>query len=175
MENISIIVPFQEQRPELMQQLPRLLSMRHVGEYEVILVDMKHDKDTEEWLEEVEGRYPNLCHTFCPVSARCIDTYRLALTLGAKAAAYEWLVVLPVDVEWQNENWLQVLTSYAEDGTDVIIGILGRKRRMNWFKSYIFRRRFSLFRRTSYIILCRRSALLQSKAIKLLNRHIVKL
>ncbi len=175
MENVSIIVPFQEQRSELMQLLPRLLSIRYGGEYEVILVDMKHDKDTEEWLEEVEGRYPNLCHTFCPVSARGIDTYRLALTLGAKAAAYEWLVVLPVDVEWQDEDWLPVLTGYAEDGTDVIVGILGRKRRMNWFKSYIFRRRFSLFRRTSSIILCRRSCLLQGKDVKLSNRHIVKL
>lgn len=175
MRNLSIIVTLEEQQAQLRDLLPRLLSLQYGGEYEVIVVDKKHDKDLDEWLEEMEVHHPCLCHTFCPTSARGIDTQRLALTLGAKAANYEWLVVLPVDAKLEGEDWLQRLLACCNDETDVVVGIVNRKRRMNWFASYLFRRRFSLFRPASSVILCRRDTLLQGKNIKLSRRQIVKL
>lgn len=173
MNDVSIIVTCEEQQQQLRLLLPQLLSLQYEGEYEVIVVDKKHDKDLEEWLEEMEVHNPNLCHTFCPASARGIDTQKLALTLGAKAANYEWLAILPVDVKPEND-WLQRLAACCNDETDVLVGITNRKRRWNWFTSYLFRRRFSLFRRTSSIILCRRDTLLKSGNIKLSKHQVVR-
>ena len=175
MRNVSIIVTLEEQQAQLRLLLPQLLSLQYGGEYEVIVVDKKHDKDLEEWLEEMEVHHPNLCHTFCPASARGIDTQRLALTLGAKAANYEWLIVLPADVKLEGEDWLQQLLACCNDETAVVVGIVNRKHRMNWFSSYLFRRRFSLFRSTSSVILCRRDILLKGGNVKLSRRQIVKL
>ena len=175
MKSVSIIVTCEEQQTQLRSLLPSLLNLRYGGDYEVIVIDKMHDKDLAEWLEEMEVHNPHLSHTFCSTTARGIDIHKLALTLGAKAANYELIVVLPVDVKLENENWLQELTTHLSDENDVVVGITDRKRRWSWFKSYIFRRRFSLFRRTSAIILCRRNSLLQGRVIKLLKRQIIKL
>lgn len=175
MKRVSIIVTCEEQEHHLRSLLPDLLSMQYGGEYEVIVVDKKHDKDLEEWLEDTETNYSHLSHTFCPSTARGLDIHRLALSLGAKASNYDWLVILPVDVKTESENWLKELTALCNDETEVAVGITNRKRRWNWFSSYLFRRRFTLFRPTSSIILCSRQCLLQGKSIKLTNRQIIKL
>ena len=175
MQDVSIIITCEEQETQLRSLLPQILSLEYGGEYEVIVVDKLHDKDIEEWLEDMEIQYPQLTHTFCSTTARGVDIDKLALTLGAKAANYDWLVIVPVDVKLQNEDWLRGLTSHCSNDTDLMIGIINGKRRWNWFKSYLFRRRFSLFRPTSSVILCRRNRLLQAKAVKLSKRQIVKL
>lgn len=174
MLNLSIIVACGEQQTQLRSLLPQLFSLQYDGDYEVIVVDKMHDKDLEEWLEDMEIQYPQLSHTFCSTTARGVDVHRLALTLGAKAACYDWLVVLPVDVKLPSEGWLQELTTRLDDETEIRIGIASRQRQWNWFTSYLFRRRFSLFRRTSAIILCHRRSLLQGKDIKPSTSQIVK-
>ena len=169
---VSIIVTCEEQEQQLRLLLPMLLDQRYNGEYEVIVVDMKHDKDLEEWLEEMEVHNPHPSHTFCSTTARGIDIHKLALTLGAKAANYEWLVLLPVGAKLSGEDWLSQLTTNCNDKTDVVIVKTDRKRQWNLFRR-LFRPTFSLFRSTSSIILCRRSILLEGKAVRLSNCQIV--
>lgn len=161
MNDVSIIVTCHEQRSQLGRLLPTLLSQQYEGEYEVIVVDMLHDKDTDEWLEEMKTLYPHLHHTFCPASARGIDVHKLALTLGAKAANYEWLVFLSAGVGAPGDDWLTRLTACCGDGVDVVIGKTGRKCRWKWPSFHIRRHKFSLFYSTTSIILCRRSIPLQ--------------
>ena len=155
----SIIIPVEEQEEELRQLLPRLLQMEYGDEYEVIVVDKRHDKDLKEWLQDMEARYPHLSHTFCSTTSRGIDTNRLALTLGAKAANFDWTVILPVSVALQREDWLTELMSATKGEADVAVGIVGRSG-WGWFRSCLFRRRFRLFRPSPHIVLCRRSLLL---------------
>ena len=173
-QGVSIIVTCGEQQTQLRQLLPSLLSLRYGGEYEVIVVDKMHDKDLEEWLEDMEVQHSCLNHTFCPASSRGLDIQRLALTLGAKAANYEWLVILPVDVKLPSEDWLLDLSKCCGEEVEVVIGLTKRKSRWSWFRN-IFRRPFSIFNPTSSIILCKRNILFQSKPLKLSNCHIVKL
>lgn len=159
--DVSIIVTFQEQRSQLNQLLPVLVSQHYDGEYEVIAVDMMHDKDTEEWLEEMEVHYPQLRHTFCPASSRGIDIFKLAFTLGAKSAIYEWLVIMPADIVLPSEDWLNRLMACCGDEVDLVIGTTSPKSFWSRIKSQISRRRQSIFNLTSSIFLCRRSILLQ--------------
>ena len=168
MQNVSIIVTCQEQQSELMRLLPELLFMQYDGEYEVIVVDKIHDKDMAEWLEEMEVHHPHLSHTFCSATARGIDVHRLALTLGAKAALYDWLAVLPADAVLPSGDWLSRLMASVSDEVDVVVGSKGRDRLWHRLTFNLFRRRFSLFRPRPSIILCRRSILLQA------NPHVTK-
>ena len=173
MTNVSIIVTCEEQETDLRKLLPDLLSQQYGGDYEVIVVDMKHDKDLEEWLENMEAQYSYLSHTFCPTSSRGIDPHKLALTLAAKAAINEWVIILPVYTELQNKEWLINLASNINDQIDVVIQAQKKKRHWNIFKK-IFRPAFSIFRPTSSIILCRRNILLEAKTNIPKNR-IIKL
>ena len=173
--SVSIIVTCEEQQPQLRELLPVLLSQQYEGEYEVIVVDKKHDKDMEEWLEDMESQYPHLSHTFCPASTRGIDVHRLALMLGAKAANFDWLVLLPASACLEGENWLSQLVTRTGELADIVVGITDHKRRWNWFSKYLFLRRFSLFRPTSSIIFCRRSTLLERQNVKFSNPQIIRL
>ena len=175
MKSVSIIVTCEEQEQQLRELLPQLLTLQYGGESEVIVVDKLHDKDLEEWLKDMELQYPNLSHTFCSPTSRGVDTQRLALTLGAKSANYEWLVILPVDVKLESDDWIRRLISSLDDQSDIVVAIIDQKRRWNRFTSYLFRRRFSMFRSAPVIILCRRSTLLQNKPIKLTNEQIIRL
>jgi cellulose synthase/poly-beta-1,6-N-acetylglucosamine synthase-like glycosyltransferase len=165
--SVSIIVTCEEQEQQLRKVLPQLLSQQYGSDYEVIVVDKKHDKDLEEWLEEMEAQYSYLSHTFCPASSRGIDLQKLALTLGAKSANYEWLVILPVETELLDENWLKSLMSGIDEQADITIAskLVRSKVKMAFFR---LRLRFAkyirlqfLFRRRTALIVCRRSILLQ--------------
>ena len=169
MTPVSLIITCEEeQQQQLMRLLPDLLTMQYDGEYEVIVVDKMHDKDLAEWLEGMEACYPHLCHTFCSRAASTPQKtsrkedfiHRLAFTLGAKAANYDWLVFLSAGVGVPGGDWLTRLTASCGDDVDVVLGKTGRKHRWDSFKD-IFRRKFSIFHPTSSIILCRRSLLLQ--------------
>lgn len=169
MNNISIIVACGEQQSQLRQLLPTLLNQRYGGEYEVIVVDKMHDKDLEEWLEEMEVHNSLLSHTFCSTTGRGIDIHRLALTLGAKAANHEWLVLLPVETDVPDEDWLSRLTTSIDDGADLVVKLKmkGETMRMMLFRLRLrfakYLRLQALFRcKSPSIILCRRNILLQA-------------
>ena len=113
--------------------------MQYDGEHEVIVVDKSHDKDTGEWLEEMEKLHPHLCHTFCPASSRCIDIHKLALTLGAKAAAYEWVAILPAETQLPGDEWLGRLQTCCNDQTDIVIATKGGTSLWNRLTFNLFR------------------------------------
>ena len=175
MYSVSIIITLDEQQAELRRLLPAVLSMPCEHEYEVIVVDKLHDKDLGEWLRDMEASYPHLSHTFCSTTARGIDTHRLALTLGAKAAAYDWLAVLPAHVKPGDGDWLRRLTDAVDDGTDAVISLAGSRLRWQRFVAGILRRRLSLFRLPSSVMLCRRGLLLGDAAVKPSRCKLVKL
>ena len=131
--DVSIIVTCQEQQSELKRLLPLLLSQHYGGEYEVIVVDKQGDKDTIEWLEWMEEQHPHLSHTFCPPTARDISIQRLALSLGAKAANYEWLVFLSVEAQPTGDNWLSQLTAFCNDEADAVLGISSYEGGRGWY------------------------------------------
>lgn len=170
MFSVSIIVICQEQHSQLVQLLPQLLSLQYDGEHEVIVVDKSHDKDTDEWLEEMEKVHPHLCHTFCPASSRCIDIHKLALTLGAKAAAYEWVAILPAETQLPGDDWLGRLQTCCNDQTDIVIATKGGTSLWNRLTFNLFRRKFYIFRPTPSIVLCRRRILLKGDNLIPKNR-----
>jgi len=174
-DGFSVIIAVHDQAEETEHNLPLFLQQQCNRPYEVIVVDKMHDKDLEEWLEDMEVQHSCLNHTFCPASSRGLDIQRLALTLGAKAANYEWLAILPVDVNLPSKEWLQKLAPQLSKESDIQVCLTDARRRWGWFQSYLFRRKFSLYRSIPGIILCHRSTLIQGKPIKLTKQQIIKL
>lgn len=161
LQSVSIIVTCQDQRQELMCLLPELLSNGYDGKFEVIVVDKIHDKDMAEWLEEMEVHYANLSHTFCSSTVRGIDVHKLALTLGAKASNYDWLAIMPANTVLPAGDWLSHYLANCSEGVDIVIDAKDRGSLWKRFKSFFFRRKFSIFYPRHSILLCRRSIVLQ--------------
>ena len=173
--SLSIIITLEEeQQTQLRQILPLLLTQRYMGEYEVIVVDKNHDKDLEEWLDEIVVQHTHLSHTFCPSSSRGIDTHRLALTLGAKSANYDWLLIIPVETKVLNDKWLTELIEHLDPLHDVVLFSCKRKHRCMWLRN-ILHRSFSIVRPSSSVILCRKSILFDTAKVQFSKCKFVKL
>ena len=80
--------------------------MPYEGTYEVIVVDNMSADETPDVLKRMKAEYPNLYSTFLPESVIVNPSRkRLALSIGAKAAHYEYIVLadirrVPVNTEW---------------------------------------------------------------------------
>lgn len=113
---------------QLRRLLPQVLSLHYGGEYEVVVVDTMHDKDFLEWLEDMEANYRHLSHTFCPSTSRGINLQRLAFTLGAKAASFDWLVFLTPDALLPSDDWLSHLANRLNVQADIVVGSVNYER-----------------------------------------------
>ena len=129
----SIIIPSHNQAPELRRHLPVILEQDY-DEFEVIVVDVASVDETKEVLEDLELRYPTLRHTQTPASARDISLERLALTLGFRAAHYEWVIITHANCEPESSQWLQSFGKVTEKQKDILIGAAKwDEKRRSWF------------------------------------------
>ncbi len=104
--SISIVIPVCEQCEELKRNLTSYMSQDYPASFEVIIVDMNSTDDTKIYLETQEGRYPNLNVTQLPSSIRDISPIRLAITLGFRAANYDWIIITQADCRPTSDSWL---------------------------------------------------------------------
>ena len=104
---ISILVTSREQCADLHRLLPMLLEQDYPASYEVIVVDQNSTDDTRPYLEHMEGLYDNLRVMELPESTRDISPMRLALTLGFRAASYDWVLVLQANCYPATPDWLR--------------------------------------------------------------------
>lgn len=102
---LSIIIAAHNQAPALRRHLPVILNQDY-DRFEVIVIDMASTDETKSVLERLELQYANLRHTHTPASARDISIARLALTLGFRSAANEWVVITHPDCEPISSLWL---------------------------------------------------------------------
>lgn len=119
---VSIVITAHDQARELERNLPMLLEQDY-PDFEVVVVNNNSTDYTEDVLKRMELKYSHLRHTFTPQSSRYISQRQLALTLGIRSAAYEWVALTDADCAPVSALWLQhlaVVTSVP--GTDVILG-----------------------------------------------------
>lgn len=120
---LSVVVTAHEQCDALRRHLPLLLEQEYAQAFEVIVVDMNSTDDTAAYLESLSGRHPHLHVCHLPSSARNVSPIRLALTLGIRAANYDWVVLTQADCAPASSRWLARLgICCAEEGKQVVVG-----------------------------------------------------
>ena len=102
---LTVIIPAHNQATALRRHLPAILAQDYEL-FEVIVINTGSTDDTKDVIERFELQHANLHHSFTPLSARDISLDRLALTLGFRAANYEWVVITHADCEPASPNWL---------------------------------------------------------------------
>ena len=120
--SISIILAVHDGEEELERNLPLMLSQDYNGKYEVIVVDESSTDDTAEVLKRMKNKYDNLYATFIPESSHYISRRKLALTVGVKAAKYDWLLFTDADCRPADNQWLKAMASHCNDSTDLVLG-----------------------------------------------------
>ena len=119
-EGVSVILCAHNESDNLAQYLQALLTQDYPT-YEVIVVDDGSEDSTREVVERYQTQDPRLHMTFVPVGARVGSTKKLALTLGAKASQYEWLLLTDADCRPESNHWISAMMEQATK--DIVLAI----------------------------------------------------
>lgn len=118
----SVIVCARNEHFNLEHYLPALL-MQDYPTYEVIVVDDSSEDNTRAVIERYMQIDKRVKMTFVPKNARVGSNKKLALTLGAKAAQYDYLLLTDADCRPESEHWIsEMMRGFASEDTDVVLG-----------------------------------------------------
>jgi cellulose synthase/poly-beta-1,6-N-acetylglucosamine synthase-like glycosyltransferase len=118
---VSVVICARDATELLQKFLPEMLTQNY-PEYEVIVVNDGANESTEFLLRDLKITYPRLRSSFVPHGTTNISTKKLALTLGIKAARYDWLLFTDAECIPENENWIRTMMRNSTEGTEIILG-----------------------------------------------------
>lgn len=118
---VSVILCAHNEAYNISQYLPVLLTQDY-PEYEVIVVDDGSEDETRAMVERYMVNDPRLHLTFVPYGARVGSTKKLALTLAAKAAKYEYLLLTDADCVPESNHWISEMMRGFQSSKDIVLG-----------------------------------------------------
>ena len=120
---VSVILSAHNEGDNLANYLQALLTQEW-PEYEVIVVDDESEDNTRAVVESYMVQDPRLRLTFVPYGARVGSTKKLALTLAAKAAQYDYLLLTDADCVPESNHWIREMMSgfNQREGVDLVLG-----------------------------------------------------
>lgn len=123
----SIMMTVYDQAPDLRENLPVYLTQTYEPGYEVIVIDETSTDDTSDVLKLLKKDYPHLYTTFLPKPNRLIVRRKLAISIGAKAAKNEWLIIVNIHNRPQAPDVLQAINDNFDSDSEVTLGYNNRK------------------------------------------------
>jgi len=133
---LSVIMSAKDASGWLKRNLPAMLEQDY-PRYEVIVVNDGSVDDTEEVLKLLERKYTHLYHTFTPETTRHVSRKKLSLTLGIRAAKYDWLVFTEPNCYPVSPDWLKSLARNFTPETDIVLGYSNYIKEKGWFNKKI--------------------------------------
>lgn len=120
---VSVILSAHNEGDNLANYLQALLTQEW-PEYEVIVVDDESEDNTRAVVESYMVQDKRLRMTFVPYGARVGSTKKLALTLAAKAAKYDYLLLTDADCVPESNQWIREMMSgfNQREGVDLVLG-----------------------------------------------------
>ena len=103
---VTVILCAHNESENLFHYMQGLLSQDY-PEYEVIVVDDGSEDETRAVVERFMLHDSRLHMTFVPKGARVGSTKKLGLTLGAKAARYDYLLLTDADCVPESNQWIR--------------------------------------------------------------------
>jgi biofilm PGA synthesis N-glycosyltransferase PgaC len=118
---ISIIICARNEEGNLKKYLSTVLD-QHYPTFEVIVVNDRSWDGTADLLEEFDAEYPHLKVVTVADGDKFIAGKKFAVTMGIKAASYDWLVFTDADCEPASNNWLMGMQKPQDETTEILLG-----------------------------------------------------
>ena len=118
---VSVVLCAHNEAYNLSQYLQALLTQDY-PEYEVIVVDDGSEDESRKIVESYMVTDPRLHRTFVPLEARVGSTKKLALTLAAKAAKYEYLLLTDADCVPESKDWIRAMMRGFQPDKNIVLG-----------------------------------------------------
>ena len=121
---VSILVCARNEGDNLEHYLHSLLTQEY-PRYEVIVVNDGSEDNTQAVLDNYHKQYPHLKLSFVPKEARVGSSKKLGLTLAAKAAQYDYLLLTDADCRPASPHWISAMMEGMTPDKDIVLGYGG--------------------------------------------------
>jgi cellulose synthase/poly-beta-1,6-N-acetylglucosamine synthase-like glycosyltransferase len=118
---VSVIVCAHDEVENLKELIPQLLSQDH-PEFEVIIVDDRSNDSTFDFLLEATAKDHRLRMVHINRTPPHTNSKKYALTLGIKAARFEWLLLTDADCRPDGTSWISTMSRQFNDATQFVLG-----------------------------------------------------
>jgi biofilm PGA synthesis N-glycosyltransferase PgaC len=118
---ISIVICARNEATNLREFLPSILEQNYPT-FEVIVVNDRSWDGTREVLEAYAKKYPQLKLVHVADGGKFMAGKKFAVTMGIKAAGYDWLVFTDADCKPNSPNWLAGMQQPEDAGKEIVLG-----------------------------------------------------
>ncbi len=123
-EPVSIIICARNEEENLKKNLISFLNQDYPN-YEVIVVNDCSEDESEFYLDQLQKKYTHLKVTTIKQDEKFIHSKKLALTIGIKAAKYEWLLLTDADCFAESPKWIERMQRKFTEKTEIVLGYGG--------------------------------------------------
>lgn len=143
---VTILITAHDNLPELERNLHTFLEQKYPADYQVVVVCQSSDGETIDFLKRQSSENPHLYYTFIPESSRYMSRKKLQITVGVKAAKYEWILLTEPACMACSEDWLACMTRQCQEPNHLVLGYVSTE------ESCKSVRRFDIIRKAYYLL-----------------------
>lgn len=119
---ITVLITAHDNLRELEHSLPHFLNQKYEAPYQVIVVCQSTDYETIDFLKRTAANNPHFYYTYIPESSRYMSRKKLQITLGVKAAKYEWIILTEPSCQPQDDQWLATMAHQCKEPNHLVLG-----------------------------------------------------
>lgn len=119
---LSVLVYAKNNANNIGELLSDIFSQDYPAAIEVIVVNDGSFDNTEDIVGRLELEHSNLYLTYAPDASRSLSRRKLSLTLGIKAARYDYVVLTHGDCRIKSDQWLRTMARHFVAGKQVVAG-----------------------------------------------------
>lgn len=119
---MSVIVYCKDSARALEKLLPEILNQNLDVPFEVIVATDGRSDQAEDVVKLLAAEHKNLRMTYVPDEAHALSRKKLAVTLGVKAARYDYVVLTDAHATVSSYDWLRLIGRHFAEGKEVVIG-----------------------------------------------------
>jgi glycosyltransferase involved in cell wall biosynthesis len=133
---VSVIVCAHDEQENLKELIPALLSQDH-PEFEVIIVDDRSNDSTFDFLLAETAKDHRLRMVHVNRTPPHANSKKYALTLGIKAARFEWLLLTDADCRPDGNSWISAMSTHFNGATQFVLGYSPYEKRRGFLNAFI--------------------------------------
>lgn len=120
-EGISVIIAARNEADNLFENLPYILEQQYPL-FEVIIINHQSTDESAYILNAFGQQYKNLKIIEVEKNKHLRPGKKLPITLGVKAAKFDYLIFTDADCRPKGFNWLQTMANGFNDNKEIVIG-----------------------------------------------------
>jgi len=133
---VSVIVCAHDEEKNLKELVPLLLDQDH-PEFEVVIVEDRSNDGSYDYLLEATQQDSRLKMVRVASKPEYINGKKFGITLGVRAAKYNWLLFTDADCRPDSKQWITRMTERYDENTQFVLGFSPYRKADGLLNSFI--------------------------------------